>query len=165
MKKQWFYLFLSACILGATCISCNDNTEEIEWRDANIAYMSSVAQKPGILTIGDSLNGFSGIYYEVLESGDSTSMMPIIGDVVTVDYSGWLYNSSTPFESSIDFSQQLGRNLIPGWTLALENMHIGDKWKIYLPYYQGYGISSNDNVPSYSALIFTIKLKNITTTR
>lgn len=165
MKKRWFIPFLMACIVGAGCISCNDNTEEIEWRDANIAYLSKVAKKTGVLTLGDTLNGFSGVYYEIIESGDSTSMMPIYGDVVTVDYSGWLYNSSDPFESKIDFSQQLGRNLITGWTLAIERMHIGDKWKVYIPYYQGYGISSNDNVPAYSTLIFTIKLKSITTTR
>ncbi len=165
MKKRWFIPFVLASILGASCISCNENSEEIEWRDANIAFMASIAKKPGILTIGDTLNGFSGIYYEIIERGDSTSMTPILGDYTTVDYSGWLYNSSDPFEERYNFSQQLGRSQITGWTLALERMHIGDKWKIYLPYYQGYGISSYDVIPSYSALIFTIKLNNISTSR
>lgn len=165
MKKHLFIPFLLTCILGATCISCNENSEEIEWRDANVAYMSKIAHKPGILTIGDSLNGHSGIYYEIIESGDSTSMTPIIGDVVKVDYVGWLYNSSDPFESKTGFSQQLGKNIINGWTIALENMHVGDTWRIYIPYYLGYGITSYDAVPAYSALTFTIKLKEITTSR
>lgn len=165
MKKRWFIPFLMVCILGASCISCNDNSEEIEWRDANIAYMASITKKAGILAIGDTLNGHSGIYYEILESGDSTSMTPILGDYVTVDYTGWLYNSSDPFDERADISHQLGKSLINGWTLALERMHIGDKWKIYIPYYQAYGITSYDAVPSYSALIFTIKLKGITTSR
>lgn len=154
-----------SCILGATCISCNNNTDETDWRDANIAYMSKVAKKTGILTIGDSLNGYSGIYYEILESGDASTESPIVGDIVTVDYEGWLYNSSDAFDSKTDFSQQLGKNLISGWTLALERMHVGDKWQIYIPYYLGYGIVKYDEVPAYSALKFTIKLKEITTTR
>jgi peptidylprolyl isomerase len=165
MKKQGFLPLLLTCILGASCISCNNDTEEIEWRDANIAYMASIANKAGILTIGDTLNGYSGIYYEILESGDSTSLTPIVGDYVTVDYTGWLYNSTDPFDTRTDFTQQLGKSQIAGWTIALERMHIGDKWKVYLPYYQGYGISSYDVIPSYSALIFTIKLKGITTSR
>lgn len=165
MKKRWFIPFLMVCILGASCISCNDNSEEIEWRDANIAYMASIANKAGILTIGDTLNGYSGIYYEILESGDSTSNTPINGDYVTVDYTGWLYNSSDPFDTRADYSLQIGKSQITGWALVLERMHIGDKWKIYLPYYQGYGITSYDVIPSYSALIFTIKLKSISTTR
>lgn len=165
MKKRWFFPFLLlAGILGATCISCNPDNDS-EWRDANIAFMSKIAKKSGILTIRDSVNGVSGIYYEILETGDPTSMTPIIGDVVKLDYTGWLYNSSESFVSGSDYSQQLGKNLVSGWTVALEKMHIGDEWKLYIPYYLGYGITTYDKVPAYSALIYTLKLKEITTSR
>ena len=31
-------------------------------------------------------------------------------------------------------------DVIEGWQVALQKMHVGDKWIIYIPYAMGYGI-------------------------
>ena len=55
------------------------------------------------------------------------------------------------------------RNFTPysvpdGLTTALMNMHIGDRWLVYVPYQLGYGVRTSNYVPAYSTLIFDISL-------
>lgn len=48
---------------------------------------------------------------------------------------------------------------IDGFTTALMNMHIGDQWRVYVPYALGYGSSStNASIPAYSTLVFDLQL-------
>ena len=48
-----------------------------------------------------------------------------------------------------------------GLSTALQNMHIGDRWMVYVPYQLGYGTtdqSTNVVVPAYSMLIYDVRL-------
>ena len=49
-------------------------------------------------------------------------------------------------------------NVPDGLTTALMNMHIGDRWLVYVPYRLGYGTRTANYVPAYSTLIFDILL-------
>ena len=53
------------------------------------------------------------------------------------------------------------RDLIEGWIVALQEMHIGDKWEVYIPAEMGYGRFSQPGIPSGSTLIFEIELIGI----
>jgi FKBP-type peptidyl-prolyl cis-trans isomerase len=158
-RPSWIFLLLLTT--SPLFISCLSNQDEVKWRDDNIAFMRAVAKKPGILQLGDSLNGYPGIYYEIIASGDSASSRPVIGDVVTVSYKGWLYNDTTSFDSKDNYQFTVGKSVIDGWSLVLQYMHIGDIWKVYIPYYLGYGTSDYGKIPAYSTLIFQIHLKKI----
>lgn len=138
-----------------SCTGDNDT----EWRDANIAYMKTISAKPGIKVIGDSLNGYPGIYYEVLKEGNG--IRPIRGNVVNVAYKGWLYNDTSAFDSSVDYDLRVGTKVIEGWSVAIENMHVGDKWRVYIPYNLGYGSTGTTSIPGYSTLIFEIYLREL----
>lgn len=160
MKYNWFTLILSvlmACTLG----SCLDDTDAETWRDNNLAFMEQVPKREGIQSIGDSLNGYTGIYYEVIASGDPHAPRPLIGDVVVVDYAGYLYNDTLAFDSGKDYTVQVGTGVIDGWSLVLQQMHVGDHWRVYIPYYLAYGVTKYNSIPAYSALVFTIRLKEI----
>jgi FKBP-type peptidyl-prolyl cis-trans isomerase FklB len=52
--------------------------------------------------------------------------------------------------------------LIDGMVTALMKMHIGDRWKVYIPYQLGYGTttSSSTSIPGYSTLIFDLTLSS-----
>ena len=52
-------------------------------------------------------------------------------------------------------------DLIQGWIIALQQMHIGDKWELYIPAEMGYGKSSVPGIPGGSTLIFEIELLGI----
>lgn len=49
-------------------------------------------------------------------------------------------------------------NNIDGMTTVLMNMHVGDYWEVYIPYYLGYGSSAYSSIPAYSTLVFDIYL-------
>lgn len=48
--------------------------------------------------------------------------------------------------------------LIDGYTTALMRMHIGDRWRVYVPWTLGYGTTEYNSIPGYSVLVWDIKL-------
>ena len=51
--------------------------------------------------------------------------------------------------------------VIEGWQIALQQMHVGDKWIIYIPYTVGYGNRASGPIPAFSTLIFEVELLGI----
>ena len=47
--------------------------------------------------------------------------------------------------------------VVKGFATALQNMHIGDRWQVYIPHQLAYG-SSDTPGAAYSTLIFDITL-------
>ncbi len=47
---------------------------------------------------------------------------------------------------------------IKGFGTALQNMHIGDLWRVYIPNQLAYSSSTTNSIPAYSTLIFEIEL-------
>ena len=40
------------------------------------------------------------------------------------------------------------RDLIEGWIIAMQQMHIGDRWEVYIPASMGYGKFSQPGIPN-----------------
>lgn len=94
-----------------------------------------------------------------MKQGNPKSPSPNRGSVVTAHYVGKTINGKT-FDSSrggVAPAFRL-RDLIPGWIIALQNMHVGDKWEIYIPAEQAYGRMNQPGIPGGSTLIFEIEL-------
>jgi FKBP-type peptidyl-prolyl cis-trans isomerase FklB len=100
----------------------------------------------------------SGLQYKVITSGKGKS--PVATDKVTVHYTGKFVDGKV-FDSSIGrdpVTFDVG-GVIPGWTEALQLMHEGDKWMIYIPYDIAYGERGMGNdIPPYATLIFEVEL-------
>lgn len=100
----------------------------------------------------------SGLQYKVISSGKGKS--PVATDKVTVHYTGKFVDGKV-FDSSVGRDPatfEVG-GVIPGWTEALQLMHEGDKWMIYLPYDIAYGErGSGNDIPPYATLIFEVEL-------
>lgn len=47
---------------------------------------------------------------------------------------------------------------VDGFSTALQHMHIGDHWLVYIPYQLGYGTSDRTGIPGYSTLVFDLSL-------
>lgn len=91
-------------------------------------------------------------------------MSPIHTSTVNVIYRGEYCNGQA-FDSSyteVDSIRSFAINQsIGGWQTALYDMHIGDSVDIVVPYTQAYGMAGYNDIPPYSALKFSIKLKGI----
>lgn len=124
-----------------------------EYIDRNRQWLADKAAEPGVKPLD------KGVLYKVIKSGDPKGKSPNRGSVVTAHYVGKTINGKT-FDSSrggVAPAFRL-RDLIPGWIIALQQMHPGDKWEIYIPAEQGYGRINQPGIPAGSTLIFEIEL-------
>ena len=100
-----------------------------EYIEKNRQWLAEKAKEPGVQSLD------KGILYRVLKVGGKSGATPNRGSVVTAHYVGKTINGKT-FDSSWGGTAPAFRlrDLIPGWIIALQQMHIGDKWEsIYLP--------------------------------
>lgn len=101
---------------------------------------------------------------EIIQEGEGERKVKE-GDTVTVHYTGTLLDG-TKFDSSLDkgqpfiFTVGAGR-VIKGWDLGLLEMKIGEKRKLTIPSYLGYGEREKGSIPSNATLIFEIELLEI----
>ncbi|MEY2917045.1 MAG: hypothetical protein RIS73_759 [Bacteroidota bacterium] len=108
----------------------------------------------------------NGIQYEVIKSADSITAKPMVSDNVTVNYVGTLIDGKE-FDNSYKRGQPATfrvTGVIRGWTEILQLMHVGDKWKVYIPTELAYNLNPRDpnQIPPGAALIFEISLEGIT---
>jgi peptidylprolyl isomerase len=87
----------------------------------------------------------------------------------TVHYTGWT-TDGTKFDSSVDrgtpFSFPYGaRQVIAGWDTGFDNMHVGGKRRMFIPYQLAYGETGRPPViPAKADLIFDIELLDMSDT-
>ena len=127
-----------------------------EYIRANKDWLEAKAKEEGVKALP------KGIYYKVLSEGNQSSTQPSVRSIITAHYTGRTINGKT-FDSSrggVPLACRLC-DLIEGWIIAMQQMHIGDKWEVYIPAEMGYGKFSQPGIPGGSTLIFEIELLGI----
>ncbi|MEX6504320.1 FKBP-type peptidyl-prolyl cis-trans isomerase [Pseudomonas zhanjiangensis] len=116
-------------------------------------FLEENAKRDGVVTTE------SGLQYEVLTKADGAQ--PKATDVVTVHYEGTLTDGSV-FDSSIKRGSPIDlpvSGVIPGWVEGLQLMHVGEKYKLYIPSELAYGEQSpSPAIPANSVLVFELEL-------
>lgn len=106
---------------------------QTQYRDEGLKFLKENTKKADVITLT------SGLQYKVLKAG--TGKIPTKEDTVAVHYRGTLLNG-TEFDSTqaLDKPAQFRvDSVIAGWTEALQLMHEGDRWQLFLPPDLGYG--------------------------
>lgn len=123
---------------------------------AGKAFLEENGKKPGVITTA------SGLQYKVLVSGDGKQ--PKDTDTVTTHYQGTLIDGRE-FDSSIKRDKPASfpvKGVIKGWTEALQLMHVGDKWQLFIPSELAYGATKRSElIEANSTLVFEIELLGI----
>ena len=166
----------------------DDVDEYADWQAKNDAYFNKVyteaeqAVKSGskewkiytTWSINESVaKATDNIVVKVLKEGTGSGC-PLYTDEVYVHYIGHLIPSvSYPKGFLFDKSTQTeALNLATdrpvlffiidavsdGFSTALQHMHVGDYWRVYVPYQLGYKGVAQTGIPAYSTLIFDIYL-------
>jgi FKBP-type peptidyl-prolyl cis-trans isomerase FkpA len=96
-----------------------------------------------------------------------------IGFMVSVHYTGWLFDENAPdnkgdkFDSSVDRGQPFEFNLgagqvIQGWDQGFAGMKIGGKRTLIIPPEMGYGArGAGGAIPPNATLIFDVELLDV----
>lgn len=185
-------LFTVLFSLFTSCTEQAEVGEYDNWPARNMAFLDSIASvcdknadgtwaKFCAYTLDEEVeakapSNLHYVYVQKLESGDG-EYSPLFKDSVRVHYMGRLipsesYPQGRVFDksySTYDFNEKtdvpslfLVSNMVVGFSTALMQMVEGDRWRVYIPYYLGYGTSASDGaIPGYSTLIFDIKMARI----
>jgi FKBP-type peptidyl-prolyl cis-trans isomerase FklB len=124
---------------------------------AGKAFMANNQNQPGVKTLS------SGLQYKVLADGNGNK--PKTTDTIAINYR--LANTDG---TEIDSTAKRGKpavtalkNLIPGAKEALQLMHKGDKWQLFLPPNLAYGENGTPDgkIKPNETLVFDMELVDI----
>ncbi len=93
------------------------------------------------------------------------------GSVLTVDYTGWFYDSTKPDNKGVIFDTSTGgtplvftlgsSSVIPGWDKGLVGMQEGGLRRLVIPPSLGYGAARYGSIPPNATLVFEIQLLKV----
>ena len=94
------------------------------------------------------------------------------GNVVSVYYTGWLYDASKPDQKGLQFETNVGAenpltfvlgvgNVIQGWDSGLLNMREGGLRRLVIPPSLAYGSVRNGPIPANATLVFEVELLSV----
>ncbi|OHV08353.1 FKBP-type peptidyl-prolyl cis-trans isomerase [Kushneria phosphatilytica] len=115
-------------------------------------FLKQNAEKDGVKTTD------SGLQYKVVDQGDGPQ--PSADDQVKVDYEGKTIDGKV-FDSSYKRGQPVTfqvNQVIEGWQQALQMMHEGATWMIYVPADLAYGQGGTGPIGPNQTLIFKVHL-------
>jgi FKBP-type peptidyl-prolyl cis-trans isomerase len=126
--------------------------------DANSDYLKANAKKPGVHVTAD------GLQYKPLGRKGNSSQKPSGTDCVTVNYKGTFIDGrvfdQSPPGQPISFPVN---GVIPGWTEALQLMHVGETWELTIPANLAYGPrgAGGGKIPPNTPLVFSVELLKV----
>lgn len=155
----------------------HEKAEEAAQQESLRKFVDEIAQqKAGAQVLP------TGLAYQVMQEG--TGAKPNIGDMVWVEYAGWL-EDGTLIDTSVEaIAKTFGRyeellqmhggkfspvamqytpdsQLIAGFREALLQMKVGDKWRVFIPAHLGYGEQGRGPIPPNAPLVFDLEVTGI----
>merc|ERR1740127_104425 len=121
------------------------------------AFLAEKEKEEGVVKLP------SGLLYKVLKKGDGTDH-PTKDSPCDCHYAGTLIDG-TEFDSSYKRGQPTTfapKQVIKGWTIAMQLMVEGDKWEMYIPSDLAYGDrGAGGKIPGGAALVFQMEIIKI----
>ena len=181
-------MLMAMPLLFTACSETNETQEEYpDWKNKNQTFWNRLYTETRrhatagytswkifkTYTKQDSISGVNTDYIIVhVKQAGTGSGTPFSTDSVSVRYTGQLLPSTSyPAGYIFDTTSPAGttdatagvahmaiNSLTDGFATALQHMHIGDKWDVYVPWTLAYGAKGNKSIPGYSVLKFEISL-------
>ena len=110
-----------------------------------------------------------GVPFAVIDLTVGTGDFAMNGQLLTVDFTGWLYDTRGTENKGLIFDTTVGRQpftftlgagqVIEGWDLGLVGMRVGGKRRLVIPPELAYGEQgAGNNIPPNATLIFDVDL-------
>lgn len=188
MKRYNIIFAAFALMLLSVLASCSEDDNTVEefpdWQNRNETYFAGIYEQAKAnadgtwklirsYTLEDTIPTTNDDYIavKVLRAGTGSGC-PMFSDSVKVNYRGRLIPSTSYADGYVFDESYIGEynpatalpstmyvgGTVDGFATALQHMRIGDYWRVYIPYWLGYGTSGSSSIPAYSTLIFDIEL-------
>ena len=173
MKRFGYILAMLFGLLfvGSACSDDDDdNTLEVDevWKAQNEDAFAAKTQDPEFQKL-ESQSGAGYILYKVLKQGESTEQV-YWTSTVELYYKGTMIDGTVFDDHSFEHgapAQFSPSGVVDGFATALQHMHPGDRWEIWIPQQMGYGKSGSTAgsvmIKPYTTLIFDLELTKIVT--
>ena len=181
-------MLMAMPLLFTACSETNETQEEYpDWKNKNQTFWNRLYTETRrhatagytswkifkTYTKQDSISGVNTDYIIVhVKQAGTGSGSPLGTDSVSIRYTGQLLPSTsypaglvfdttspsctTPATSGVAHLAVNG--LVDGFATALQHMHIGDTWEVYMPWTLAYGETGSKSIPGFSVLKFEITL-------
>lgn len=93
---------------------------------------------------------------KTIKAGEGAT--PTLDDVAFIDYTGKLANGTVFDQGKAPLAL---REVVPGFTMALEQMQAGGKYKVMIPAKLAYGDKATGPIPANSDLYFDIEVLGV----
>lgn len=188
MKKYWHITWMLVVMLF-TLAACSDDDDKIvideAWKEINLSAFDARLQDAKTDTSLFTINSESGngqIICKILKKGEGTETIYYTSKVNCYYKGCFVTNEDGEVVADRDsvltqgevFDSRLRENgddkvlfevddsgLRDGFATALQHMHEGDIWEVWMPYQLGYGVSGYDDIKPYTTLVFQIEVTDI----
>lgn len=189
MKKYWHITWMLVVMLFTLAACSDDDENEIvideAWKEMNLAAFDARLQDAKTDTSLFTINSESGngqIICKILKKGEGTETIYYTSKVNCYYKGCFVTNEDGEVVADRDsvltqgevFDSRLRENgddkvlfevddsgLRDGFATALQHMHEGDIWEVWMPYQLGYGVSGYDDIKPYTTLVFQIEVTDI----
>ena len=183
MKKYWHITWMLVVMLFTLAACSDDDENEIvideAWKEINLAAFDARLQDAKTDTSLFTINSESGngqIICKILKKGEGTETIYYTSKVNCYYKGCFVTNEDGEVVADRDsvltqgevFDSRLRENgddkvlfevddsgLRDGFATALQHMHEGDIWEVWMPYQLGYGVSGYDDIKPYTCLLYT----------
>lgn len=141
--RFWFVAAVAAIVMSLAVTACGDSPTS----PTNSAPFSRTDVRPG------------------------TGSEAVAGAAITVEYTGWIYDSSRPDQKGAQIDSSAGRGpfsftlgagqVIAGWDQGIVGMRVGGLRRLVIPPTLGYGPSRFGSIPPNATLLFEVELVSI----
>lgn len=184
-KKIYLIPLVLLALLFASCEETKEVSKYENWQPRNQAFLDSLQNVYDTKPDHGELKYFvpftdpnMKIFYKEIDA-NTTGVRPVIPDAVSVFYRGKLYTGQKFDENFTEENPGLFDDFdnfwvnpindeyppytipITGWIETLQQMRVGERWIVYLPWQMGYGTGGNKSIPGYSVLVFDMQLVGI----
>lgn len=165
MKRYGYLALMLLCVWVFVSCGKDDETLVVDevWKARNEEAFLAQTLAPDFSKLNSQSNaGF--ILYKVVKTGESKEQIYYTSKV-KLYYKGTLIDGTVfddkSFENSSGATFNVGE-VVDGFSTALQNMHPGDRWTVWIPQQMGYGIAGSSGgsvtIMPYSTLIFDIEV-------
>jgi FKBP-type peptidyl-prolyl cis-trans isomerase FkpA len=119
---------------------------------------------------GDSPVAPTTVPFSQADLSVGTGAEAVAGKVLTVNYTGWLYDATKPDLKGLQIDTSAGTpftftlgigQVIAGWDQGLPGMKVGGARRLVIPSSLAYGSVRSGPVPPFATLVFEIELVGV----